>query len=227
MLTAAALLPAIVLMVYIYKKDQVEKEPLWLLGKIFLFGMISTVPTIVTELVLERALGRICASDSPMFIVLEAFVVVALTEEFWKRWAVRRAAWKSREFNYRFDAYVYCAFSALGFAALENILYVFENGMRTAVVRAFTAVPSHAIDGVIMGAFLGEAKLWERRGNERRKKRYMRLALIMPAVCHGVYDYSLMAGSALMSLVFIVFVVSVDIWAIRHIRWEARQDHRI
>lgn len=227
MLTAAALLPAIALMIYIYRKDRVEKEPLWLLGKIFLFGMVSTVPTIVTELVLERALGMVCDSGSPMFIVLEAFVVVALTEEFWKRWAVRRAAWKSRAFNYRFDAYVYCVFSALGFAALENILYVFENGMRTAVVRAFTAVPSHAIDGVIMGAFLGEAKLWEHRGNERRKKRYMRLALFMPALCHGIYDYSLMAGSALMSLFFIVFVVSVDIWAIRHIRWESRQDHRI
>ena len=227
MLTVAALLPAVVLMVYVYRKDRVEKEPIGLLFRIFVFGMLSTIPTIIMELVLEKALGVFFAPESTLYLILEAFVVVALTEEFWKRWAVRAAAWKNKAFNYRFDAYVYCMFSALGFAALENILYVFQSGMETALLRAVTAVPSHAIDGMIMGSFLGEAKLWETRGNINRKKRYMRLALFMPALAHGIYDYSLMSGSTLMSLFFIVFVVCVDIFAIRHINKAARRDRRI
>ena len=226
MLNILAVLPALYLMNYVYKHDRVEKEPTGLLIKIFVFGMISTIPTVICSSLLEDVLSVIVRPGSRLFNFLDMFVAVAMVEEFWKRWAAKRA-WKDPAFNYRFDAIVYCVFAALGFAALENILYVMEGGLSVAILRAITAVPSHAIDVVIMGIFFGEAKLREDYGDRRGKKKYWRLSHLVPMLAHGFYDFCLVSGWSWAGLLFLVFVIGIDVWAIRYIKRASMEDERI
>ena len=221
-----ALLPAMYLMAYIYKSDQVEKEPKGLLAKIFLFGMISTIPTMIIGLILEALLGSLFSPDSIVYKFLDMFIAVALVEEFWKRWAAKKA-WNHPAFNYRFDAVVYCVSAALGFAALENILYVMSGGLSVAVLRALLAVPSHAIDGVIMGIFFGQAKICEKIGDESGERMFWRLSLLLPMLAHGFYDFCLVSESVFLDLLFIIFVAVIDVWAVKYIKRAAAEDERI
>lgn len=226
MLNVLAVLPALYLMNYIYKHDKIEKEPISLLAVVFVFGMISTIPTVVVELILEGVLGIFLDEDSGLYKFLSMFFAVAMVEEYWKRWAAKRA-WNHPEFNYRFDAIVYCVTAALGFAALENILYVMEGGLSVAVLRALTAVPSHAIDGVIMGIFFGEAKFREQIGDFRGKQMCWKMSLLIPMLAHGFYDYCLVSGGTFAGIIFILFVVGIDVWAVRYIKRASVEDEMI
>lgn len=221
-----ALLPAVYLIIYIYKHDKVEKEPVSLLLKLLFLGAFSIVPTVIVGTILELLLGMFLPIDSVFYHLIYMFVVVALVEEYWKRWAAERA-WNHPAFNYRFDAVVYCVSAALGFAALENLMYVAEGGLATALLRAVTAVPSHAIDGVIMGIFFGEAKICEMRGDLAGRKRYWRLSLLMPMLAHGYYDFCLTSGSMIMLVFFVIFVVVLDVWAVRYIKRASAEDEMI
>ena len=157
-LTGLALLPAIALVVWIYRQDKVEKEPRGLLWKIFLFGVLSVIPAMILEIILDEVFLVFVDADTLCYVILDNFIGVALIEEVCKMKAAKWAAWKHPAFNYKFDAIVYCVTSALGFAAIENVLYCMDGDIGTAVTRALLSVPSHAIDGVIMGYFFGVAK---------------------------------------------------------------------
>lgn len=226
MLHALAVLPALYLMNYVYRQDKAEKEPISLLVKLVLWGMVSIVPAVVGGTVLGWILDIFVSRESAFYNLIYMFIVVAMMEEASKRWAAKRA-WNHPAFNYRFDAIVYCVAAALGFAALENVLYVADGGFATAIIRAVTAVPSHAIDGVIMGIFFGEAKMREQTGDLRGKKKYWRLSLLVSTLAHGYYDYCLISGGAMSELMFIVFVMVLDIWAIRYIKRASLEDERI
>ena len=134
-LLLAALVPAAFLMVQVYRLDRIEKEPAGLLLKLVLFGALSGLAAGAIEGALTRVLDVTLGGDM-LRLVLENFLAVALVEEACKRWVVLKFAWNHPAFDYRFDAVVYCVFSALGFAALENILYVAEYGFAVAVSRA-------------------------------------------------------------------------------------------
>ena len=160
-LLLAALVPAAFLMVQVYRLDRIEKEPAGLLLKLALFGALSGLAAGAIEGALTRVLD-VTLGGSMLRLVLENFLAVALVEEACKRWVVLKFAWRHPAFDYRFDAVVYCVFSALGFAALENILYVAEYGFAVAVSRALLSVPGHCFFAVYMGIYLGQAKMAER-----------------------------------------------------------------
>lgn len=226
-LTLVALFPAIFLIGYVYKKDRVEKEPVKLLAGLFFFGALTVIPAAVIENILDMVLGLFLRSDSLLATAVFSFLTVAVTEEFWKRWSVMRVAWNSPAFNYRFDAIVYCVTAAMGFAALENIGYVARGGFSVAFSRAMLAVPSHAVDGVLMGVFLGEAKICERAGDLEGTKRFWRLSLWIPVLAHGFYDFCLFRGTALSFAVFLVFVLVMDFYTVSRINRSAREDVRM
>ena len=133
---------------------------------------------------LDGALNR----RSAVFLLLDNFLVVAVSEEVCKIVPVRLAAWKHPAFDYRFDAVVYSVSSALGFAAVENILYVVQSDLRTAVSRAVLSVPGHFFFAVAMGLLLSRAKQAEKQGNGRRRTVLCALAVLVPVVLHGVWD---------------------------------------
>ena len=114
-LLLAALLPAIILLIRVYKLDKIEKEPRGLLLKLVLFGALSGVVASAAEAGLLYLLGLLAPRSELAYLLLENFIAVALVEELCKRWPVRRFAWNHPAFDYRFDAVVYCVFSALGF----------------------------------------------------------------------------------------------------------------
>lgn len=226
-LIVLALLPAIALAVWIYRQDKIEREPRKLLWKIFFLGVLSVIPTIILELILGDVVGLFFEETSVAYIVLDNFICVAVVEEYWKMKAAKKAAWKDPAFNYKFDAIVYCVTSALGFAAIENVIYVMDGGLDTAISRMLLSVPSHAIDGVIMGYFFGVAKEAELAGNKKRRKRYLKLSVFMPMIEHGVYDSALSLDADWIFVFFFLFVIAVDIWACKFVKKQSRQDRKL
>lgn len=206
-LLLAALLPAIYLLVRVYRLDRVEKEPGGLILLLVGGGVLAAIPAAILESVLGTVLANRLGESTLLFLIIENFFVVAWSEEITKRLPVRLFAWRNPAFNYRFDAVVYCAASALGFAAFENVLYVAEYGFATAVYRALLSVPGHFFFAIYMGVYLGQAKVAELRGNMEMKRRFLRLSLIVPILLHGFWDFCLSFQSPVMTVVFYAFVV--------------------
>ena len=232
-LLLAALVPAAFLMVQVYRLDRIEKEPAGLLLKLALFGALSGLAAGAIEGALTRVLD-VTLGGSMLRLVLENFLAVALVEEACKRWVVLKFAWRHPAFDYRFDAVVYCVFSALGFAALENILYVAEYGFAVAVSRALLSVPGHCFFAVYMGIYLGQAKMAERAMQryyielpDESPGQYLRASLLVPALLHGFWDFSLSVGGGLMTVLFYLFVLAFFIDAYRKLRFAAGSDEQL
>lgn len=232
-LLLAALVPAAFLMVQVYRLDRIEKEPAGLLLKLVLFGALSGLAAGAIEGALTRLLD-VTLGGSMLRLMLENFLAVALVEEACKRWVVLKFAWRHPAFDYRFDAVVYCVFSALGFAALENILYVAEYGFAVAVSRALLSVPGHCFFAVYMGIYLGQAKMAERAMQryyielpDESPGQYLRASLLVPALLHGFWDFSLSVGGGLMTVLFYLFVLAFFIDAYRKLRFAAGSDEQL
>jgi len=121
--------------------------------------------------------------------VILYFVIVALSEERAKYFFMRRRTWEDPEFNCQYDGVVYAVFVSLGFALWENVSYVLNFGFSTALVRAVTAIPGHACFGVFMGVFYGAARKYADYGMPALSKTFRVLAVLVPALLHGAYDY--------------------------------------
>lgn len=214
LLIALAVLPAAFLIWYVYEKDTVEKEPFALLAKLFLFAVATMGGVIVAELVLGGIIGAAVGDENVLFYLLENFVGVALIEEGAKYLVVYAETWKSKEFNYLFDGIVYGVVASLGFATVENILYVIQGGVGVAFFRAILSVPSHAIDGVFMGYFYGLAKRADMLGDASTRKLNLVLALVVPVLLHGTYDFLLSIEAI---PVFLLFELVIVILAVVHV----------
>lgn len=226
-LSLAALIPAAILFVRIYQLDHIEKEPRRLLGKLVLFGALAAIPAALAQLLLARAAGAALGRSSVWYLLLDNFVIAACSEELAKLLPVRLAAWDHPAFDYRFDAIVYAVSTALGFAAVENILYVLQSDLRTAVSRAILSVPGHFFFAVSMGLLLSRAKQAECRGRLRRRRVLALLALVVPALLHGLWDFLLAAGSLWAVIVFYGFVAAFFITADVCLRRASRTDSRL
>ena len=199
-----SILPVILLLLYIYNKDK-NKEPKELLIRMFLFGVFTFIPVCIFEGLLSF-IFEIDNTDNLLWLFISVFCMIGFVEEFFKWIVVKIIGYDSREFDEVYDAIVYCVCSSLGFAFIENLLYIFESGISTGILRAFTAIPVHTCNGVIMGYYLGIAKLMQVNGNSCYK-RYLLLSLFMPVLAHTVYDFLLMSKNVL--LIFIWFVIYI------------------
>ena len=156
-LMALAIIPGLLLVIFVYKKDKVEKEPLSLIIKIIMCGVISCIAAGYLEQAESLVLPKY-PEGSLEYAIQSSFLMAALVEEIVKYIAMRIPSWKHPAFNYRFDGVVYGVSAAVGFAVYENIMYIAMYGFETGVVRAFTAVPLHAFCGAFMGAFYSYSK---------------------------------------------------------------------
>lgn len=208
-LIAAAVIPAVVLMVQVYRADRLEKEPAGILISLLVFGVFATALAIVTETIGEKILLSLFDETDLGYLILSNFIVVALSEEGFKLLLLRARTWRSPNFNCQFDGVVYAVFVSLGFALWENISYVSVYGLGTAAVRALTAVPGHACFGVFMGSWYGMARWHENYGDHERSKQYCRKALLVPALLHGCYDFIATINNSLFAVIFLVFIVIV------------------
>jgi RsiW-degrading membrane proteinase PrsW (M82 family) len=190
-----SLAPIFIIAFYIYSRDIYEKEPISYLLKALSIGAIIVLPVVFIEKQLSVPAEKLEGISNAAWI---AFIVAGLTEEGMKYLAFLLFFWKSSNFNERFDGIVYAVYISLGFAGIENILYVFSGGYSVGIVRALTAVPAHALFGVVMGYYFGLAKFYPKfRGV------YLILAFFLPFVFHGLYDFLLMANSPFFLSIFI------------------------
>lgn len=220
----AALVPAVVLLFYVYRHDKIEKEPPKLLALMLLGGVLATLFSLVLETVGQGILNQFFFYATPLYYILLAFIVVACVEEGGKLLFLKLFSWKKPDFNYVFDAVVYAVFVSLGFAAFENVKYVFSYGLVTAALRAVTAVPGHLSFSVFMGIFYGRAKLCEVYGDRSGKAKNLALSYFVPVFFHGFYDACAMIGGTVATLVFLAFVVVMYIIVFRLLRAASRYD---
>lgn len=215
LLIAMAILPALILFAYVYKKDP-YKEPMSLLIWTFILGMLSApCSTFFSGMVP----GSIEAGPF-MSAAYTAIFRAAIPEELSKFIMLYALIWNNRHFDDMFDGIVYGSVVGLGFAALENIMYVMDFGPSVIISRGLLAVPGHFFFGVTMGFFFALAKFLP---NDRKK--CLALTLIAPMLLHALYDGLLMWAqnlntwlSLVIMLVFYYFVTRLWKYGIREIR---------
>ena len=190
-----SLAPILIIAFYIYNRDKYEKEPLSTLLKALLAGVLIVLPVVLIEKFLSIPSEMIEGLPAAAYT---AFIVAGLTEEGMKFVAFYLFFWRNRNFNEKFDGIVYSVYIALGFAGIENILYVFSGGYGVGLIRALTAVPAHALFGIVMGYYFGLAKF-----NFVRRTGYLILAFLMPFIFHGLYNFLLMSNSPVLLTLFI------------------------
>ena len=184
-LLLSAVAPVFIIIFYIYLKDKYEKEPKRLMLYSFLLGaIVSVVITTILYLIFDIFLP-LTDNFSVLQQFIKAFFVVALIEEFSKYVIIRYYAQPKVAFNEPFDGIVYAVIVSLGFAATENIMYVIQGGYEVALTRAFTAVPAHAMFGILMGYFMGKAKFNGKRIADNL------IGLSLAILFHGAYDFFL------------------------------------
>ncbi len=206
----ASLSPVFIILFYIYFRDKYEKEPLGLLVKAVVLGMITVIPILGVERLLMGIMPELERTGNAVY---QAFLVAGTTEELFKFLALFLLVWRSPSFNEQFDGIVYAVFVSLGFAAVENVMYVMDGGYQTAMLRALTAVPAHALFGITMGYYLGIARRYS-----ELKKSYLLYAILVPVLIHGLYDFILMMEVDWLLLLFVPYVILLYITGIRKMR---------
>jgi len=188
-LLAAALLPAIFLWYYIWKQDPRPEPTNWLV-KATLYGMAIIIPVVIIETIFQLCFFGEEGATSLIGTTIEAFFVAALPEEGFKLLALWLILRKNPYFDEHFDGIVYAVCVGLGFAAIENIGFVFqeENGLSVAVSRALFAVPGHYAFAVIMGYYYSIYHFVDHSNSMAIR------ILVLPIIAHGTYDAIILGG---------------------------------
>lgn len=208
-----AIIPAIAILAAIYVTDRHDREPIKLLIITYLLGAIAVIPSIIVE----EILIRFNVFPGIFGAFYNAFIVAALTEEYFKRFMVLKLPLRSNHFNERLDGIVYSVFCALGFATVENIIYVvftYTNNPFVGLYRGIFSVPAHSIFGVSMGYYISLAKF--AKGERERKKNRVK-SLLIPILLHGIFDFILMSGLPELMMLFIPYVIFLWVLKYRHI----------
>ena len=205
-----SVLPAALLIIFIYRQDKYQKEPFKSLCKAFFGGMLAVVFTIVTVRIIDYTIGLIPYLNQTVFY--DSFITAGIPEELCKFLIFMIFIWNDKNFDEYFDGIVYASFISLGFATVENIMYVMPGGIGTGIVRALISVPAHFLFGVILGYFLSLAKF-----NSDKKGRYIIIGLLIAMAAHGLFDWLLMfsdrMGGALSSFIYTFFIAGdVMLW---------------
>ena len=199
-----AIIPSLILCIYVYKKDVIEKEPMPMLLTLFVLGVVVTIPASFMEQTLMTSLDIKPNGITECLIV--SFLIVGLIEEGYKFIITYFGTWHNKNFDHVYDGIVYATFTSLGFATLENILYVLRTGTETALLRAIISVPAHAFYAIACGYYLGLSKFNYSIGNKRVGRLYKFLAFIVPILMHGIFDFLLLTNNSDLLWMFFAFV---------------------
>ena len=226
----AAVLPALFWLWYIYKKDKHEKEPILLLTALVIGGIISAFMAYFLE-VLTSFVEALIPDDIMVLLILMTIVsamLIGIIEESCKYVMMKLISWRSKQFNYTFDGVVYAIYVSLGFALMENILYVFGYGLEVVLPRALLTIPAHMGFGAYMGAYYGEAKIYNVQGNPEKCKAYLKRGLVMAIILHGIYDsLAMLSFSSFFFWLFYIFVALMDLSVFVLIRSRSNNDRNI
>lgn len=206
-LLALAMAPGIAICLFIYFKDKYNREPLGLLILSFFMGVLSIIPAVIIQIALTKPV-KLLMGPGIFYTAVFSYLIVALSEEGSKFLALRLLPFRRKAFDDPFDGIVYAVVVGMGFATLENIMYVTDHGIGTGILRMFLSVPAHATFGVLMGYHLGLAKF-----DPANKRRHLMLAIFWPVLFHGTFDFFLFVGNTWMHFAgaVISFIVAVKL----------------
>lgn len=214
----ASIIPVLLILWVIYNMGEVKKQPLWMLVLLFTGGIISWV--------MVRYISRLLGNDiyksqveisnnlgnKGFFLV--SFGIIAIIEELSKYIVIAIMCFKNKFFKNPYDAIMYAVCISLGFAFVENIMYINNYGMSVAISRAIFSIPAHASFGIIMGYYLGLAKMCNDNDNKSYSAFARYCALLIPLVFHGIYDYLLNFNTESIYVVFLIYVIIMYLFVI-------------
>ena len=221
-----ALLPVAIMLFFVYKKDN-RKEPTKLLVLLFFLGIGSVILTHLFDAAFRHFFPNLMAPKDLGSLLIHCLIGVALIEEFSKWIMVYLGGYKNPAFDELYDGIVYAIFVSLGFAALENIIYVLVYGLKTGILRAFTSIPGHAAFGLFMGYFFSMAKLSHNEHNQKNEYKYLLLSLIVPIICHGFFDYFVLSENTILIICFVIFIVFLFIGATKKLLKISKENRMI
>ena len=199
-----AILPISFFVGWIYLKDRYEKEPPLKLIKYFLLGILVSIFAIILELYFSKL--NIFSGISGY--IYTAFFVAAFTEEALKSIVLIPILLRDNDFNEKLDGIIYSIFLSLGFATVENIIYLMRERLdlsfELGITRGFISIPSHVMFAITMGYYISKYKFAK---EDSEKNKYLIYAIIIPILLHGVFDFILMIGYRWSIIVFIVYII--------------------
>lgn len=196
-------LPVIVFAFWIYKKDKYDKEDILVLLKYFILGMLISFLAILIEKFLLKE--RIFQGD--IKLIYTSFIVAGVTEEILKGLILFLLATKEQNYNEKLDGIVYSIFLSLGFATIENIIYMNYERIYSiyeiALVRAFISIPGHIMFAITMGYYISKYKFEK---NKIKRRQELILAFLIPILIHGTFDFILMIEYKWIIIIFIIYL---------------------
>ena len=226
-----ALLPIAILGFYIYRKDKNSPEPVGQLLKTFFIGVLAVPLSLCISTPLETLGLYTMMPQTIIGAISTSFFGAAIPEEiakFFLLWLVLR---KNRFFDENLDGIVYAVCVSLGFAALENIMYLYENPedfLSVGIVRALFAVPGHFCFGILMGYYYSLAKFYPKTTLKNKI-----LILVAPIMVHGIYDAILFVSdvtpalSGIFIILFLVFCHKMWKYCKNNIKKHLQRDNEI
>ncbi|SNZ10406.1 Membrane proteinase PrsW, cleaves anti-sigma factor RsiW, M82 family [Terribacillus aidingensis] len=210
---SAAIAPALALLTFFYLKDRLEPEPLSMVLRTFLYGALLVFPIMFIQYALQAE-----GIGTPPIVY--SFFTIGFLEEFFKWFIFLYTAFRHTEMDSVYDGIIYGVSISLGFATVENVLYLFAHGVDYAFTRALFPVSSHALFGVLMGYYLGRAKF----GSKHPRLR-IAAAMLIPFLLHGFYDYILVVVQ--FHWIYIQVPFMIILWTIGLRKVRAATNHPI
>jgi len=201
--------PSLIWLFYYLEKDK-NPESKRMIIKIFIFGMLATIPTIVVEKILQYIIPDI---NTTLFIYIRIFIGIALVEEYFKYLVAKTAAFNNREFDEPIDTLIYMIVSALGFAAMENVLLLMSTGPSLELTTSFTLIGLrfvgatflHALVSGTFGYFLALSFCY-------RKARvfFFIIGIGAATLLHGAFNFSIINDSGINQILVPTLVIFVS-----------------
>ena len=201
-----SVLPVFVIAIILYALDK-EKEAVGTMFKYYALGLLAAVMAVILEMFVQ-----IPTDNNLILIFIDCFFCIALVEESAKLSSLKIGLSGEKSYNNFYDSIIFSTAVSLGFAGIENVLYVLSSSMQslslgigTGLLRAFLAVPGHVIFAIFMGFFLDKAV--EAKVNRKSPGMWNALAIIVPTILHGIYDFFCFTMSAIDTPIYLMLFV--------------------
>lgn len=215
-------IPSFIIAYIIYKTDKVEKEPIGELLRAFGMGVFSVIIT----LGISFGLGIQDYNTNEMSfenLLLYVFLGVALVEEF-SKWVSTRLFFNgSNSYNYLYDGIVYSIYVSLGFATIENFLYLVNADISLVIIRSFITVPAHVFFAVFMGYYLSKYK--ESVLKKQKNYKYLLYSILIPVTLHGIFDTLLLSSNFILLIIFLIYVLFLYVFSIKKMILAIKEEH--
>lgn len=199
-------LPLISFILWFYYKDKYNRENIYVLLKYFILGIILSFFAIISEKILENI--NIFEGDTNLIYM--AFIVAGCTEEVLKGLILYIFLKKEKTYDEKLDGIMYSIFLSLGFATIENLIYINDDvklGFQIAFIRAVVSIPAHIMFAITMGYYFSKYKF---ENNIVKKRQDLILTFLIPVLLHGIFDFILMIEYKWTIIVFILYLIILE-----------------